>query len=87
MRARCRFLGREDAERVIVELRSSTRATSSDELFSPIGQLAAQTRITPAASSWRTPPSQPRASACSGALACGPAGAAAAGHRREVTPV
>src|SRR5262249_31583733 len=51
-------------------IRSSTRAISSDELFSPIGQLAAQTRITPAASSLRTPPSRPRASARNRGSAC-----------------
>jgi hypothetical protein len=55
---------------LLSSVRSSTRAISSDELFSPMGQLAAQTRITPAASSWRTPPSRPRASARSRASAC-----------------
>jgi hypothetical protein len=39
---------------LLSSVRSSTRAISSDELFSPIGRLAAQTRITPAANPWRT---------------------------------
>jgi len=43
-----------------------------------------QPPFTPAANSWRPPPSRPRASAHSRASACGPAGVAAAGHRREV---
>src|SRR6516165_8469091 len=54
-----------------------TGKTQNQQMFSGLPPKAdlVNLRITPAASSWRTPPSPPRASARSRGSACGPRGA------------